>query len=78
MAELSVKIGADIVDLQKKLSQAIKRLDNLKKAERGLKKAFDDGKISADRYYDAVSKNSLKLTKANKNLSLLTTNVKIH
>ena len=69
MEQLNVKIGADIKDLEAKLSQAIRRLDNLKLAQKGLKKAFDEGKMSADKYYDALAKNSIKIQNAGSNVN---------
>ena len=61
MAELSVKIGANIKEFQSKLAEALKGFDKLKKEEKSLAAAFKSGKISADKYYDALAKNSVKL-----------------
>ena len=69
MAELSVKIGANIKDFQAKLADALKGFDKLKKEEKSLASAFKSGKISADKYYDALAKNSVKLKSASASIN---------
>ena len=69
MAELSVKIGANIKDFQAKLADALKGFDKLKKEEKSLAAAFKGGKISADKYYDALAKNSVKLKSASASIN---------
>jgi hypothetical protein len=61
--KLQVEIGAEIKELQSKLAKATKLIDKLKNTEKGLKKAFDKGTISAEKYYNAISQNSLRLDK---------------
>lgn len=68
MAELSVQIGANIVDLQNKLSRAIRSLDQLKLEQKSLTATFKAGAISADKYYDSFAKNAIKIDKASNNI----------
>jgi hypothetical protein len=75
MAELSVKIGANIKDFQAKLADALKGFDKLKKEEKSLAAAFKSGKISADKYYDALAKNSVKLKSASASISKYKTGI---
>ena len=64
MAErLEVQVGADIKELQSKLAKAIKILDKLKDEQKELKKAFDSGKISAEKYYNSLARNTRQLDK---------------
>ena len=69
MAELSVKIGANIKEFQSKLANALKGFDALKKEEKSLTAAFKAGKISSDKYYDALAKNSTKLKTASASIN---------
>ena len=69
MAELSVKIGANIKEFQSKLANALKGFDALKKEEKSLTAAFKAGKISSDKYYDALAKNSTKLKSASASIN---------
>ena len=64
--KLQVEIGAEIKELQSKLAKATKLIDKLKDTEKGLTKAFKDGTITADKYYNRLSANSLRLAKVSK------------
>ena len=75
MAELSVKIGANIKEFQSKLANALKGFDKLKKEEKSLAAAFKSGKISSDKYYDALAKNSTKLKSASASINKYKTGI---
>jgi hypothetical protein len=65
-ARLEVEIGADIKDLQGKLANAIKGLDNLKKEQKDLANAFKKGDITQDKYYSDLAKNTARLSSQSK------------
>lgn len=69
MAELSVEISAKINQFQKGLADALKGFDRLKAENKALEKSFKDGKISADRYYKGIAKNTPLLAKAGKEVA---------
>lgn len=69
MAEVKVEIGAEIKDFQSKLAQALKGFDKLKAKEKELSKAFKEGKISSEKYYSSLAKNSIKLKQSASNVA---------
>ena len=72
MAEkMKVELGAEIKEFQTKLKEAIKGLDKLKQEEKSLKKEFDKGAISADKYYKQLAENSVQSKKLSANTNKL-------
>ena len=72
MAEkMKVELGAEIKEFQTKLKEAVKGLDKLKQEEKSLKKEFDKGAISADKYYKQLAENSAQSKKLSANTNKL-------
>ena len=72
MAEkMKIELGAEIKEFQTKLEKAIKGLDKLKQEEKSLKKEFDKGAISADKYYKQLAENSVQSRKLSANTNKL-------
>lgn len=69
MAKLQVELGAEVAELQSKLSDAIKGLKQLQNQSKELDAQFKKGKISADDYYNAIAKNSIDINKASSNVN---------
>jgi len=64
MARLEVEIVGNVKNLEKSLATTLKELDKLKKEEKELTKAFKDGQITEEKYFNSLAKNSLKLKQA--------------
>lgn len=66
---MEVKLGADIKDFERKLADALKGIDKLKLKEKELAAAYKKGKITADKYYSSLAKNTIKLKNSSVNVN---------